>query len=770
MTSLERIASYLPEWMRASTSRTSNFQRFMNAFAMEYDEVKATLDAVSNSYFADEMNLDEVDWIWRFVAARKPGTIVADGVTVPEASSLRKFYQSREQCFVYDPEDKWVYLRYYAGNVTADDLPVVLLPHHVWNVFDELALLAGIRRKAAVKDDSGTWQLESNAQLKERFLRRFAWVPGPTKEGLLNLAATELGLVHEVDWPGGTDPIPLSDPAPLPHSIRISEPDFHVGGFAQPGQWDGERLFPRVTYFPRKDLETIASSLVESNEGDLVLEAGATHGEIFIPATVVPGLVQWTFFTVEGEAPLGGIEVELIDPESRQTIQRYKAVPVGQRIDISADQLTMPVSIRIKLSRPDPLAVSPVLSKFAMEYAHSGCKVSYLYGVDLKAIDSPEFNEGYFSADGTPTKEMVAIVEELLSVVPILWDRFRWDVGYWDVVEKDRMGLLSLPGIWDNALEGKRWMNGIGDLLDLAPKALPGEWKIGLHSGFFYLGPGDREPQEYYLFSSPQVVEAQSTSSVAVDAPLVSGTPVLVDADNKRLRPVESLAVTEEVEVASDGWAYLSYRDASVGSTFGGYTVLEYQSDNGAPRVRLEGVEPGDRVTGTYSLINAFEVRETDTGFTVTADAVYGTLTVYYEGSENPYGQMLNIDPAQVPRDGGFLYLREGEGALDDIEITADPEYLVADGHSYAIITADFYDKDNCPVTPPDHIVPTINGEAKDGTIMDDPGELTLVSTVEHRRVYRYQAPDLSGSEVEYCTITVRFGENETIDLTILEP
>lgn len=768
MTSLERIASYLPEWMRASTSRTSNFQRFMNAFALEYDEVKATLDAVSRNYFPDEMNLDEVDWIWKFASPQKPLVIRAGGAVVPEVSSLRKFYQSKTQCFVYDPVYQWVYFRYPAADVTADDVPVELLPHHIWNVFDELALLAGIRRKDAVKDDDGNWRLESNAELKERFLRRFAWVPGPTKEGLLNLAATELGLVHEVDWPQGSDPVTLSNPDPLPHSIRISEADGPVGSFAQPGQWDGSQLHPRIIYFPRKDLETAVSGLVENDQGELALEPGATRGEIFIPATVVPGLLQWTFFTVEGNLNLGNIEVDLIDPDSNQSIKRYQAVAVGERVDITQDQITTPVHIRIKLSRPDSLLPSPVLARFIMEYTHSPCKVSYLYGVDLKVIDSPEFNEAYFNADGSPTKEMIAIVEELLSVVPILWDRFRWDVGYWDVVEKDRMGLLSLPGIWDNIPEGRRWMNGIGDLLDLAPKAIPGEWKIGLHSGFFYLGPGDREPQEYYLFSSPQIVQAYNTHQVVVNAPLISGTPVLVKADNKWLRPVASLEVTEELEVASDGWVYLSYRDVSVESTFGGHTVLEHRDENDVPKLRLAGASPGDRVTGTYRLINAFEVRETDGGFTVTADAVYGTLTVYYEGSKDPYGQTLNIDPAEVPRDGGFIYLREGEGALDDIEITADPEYLIGDGYSYAIITADYFDRDNCPVTP--SLTPTLTGKAKNGTTLDNPGEITLVSAVENRQVYLYRTPNLSGSGVEVCTITVRFGEEEAIDLTLIEP
>src|SRR5690606_26483289 len=95
-----------------------------------------------------------------------------------------------------------------------------LLPHHVWNVFDEFALLLNLRRR----------ELETNEELKERILDVFRFPGNATKIGLIRAIGRELGLVKKLSWPDGEDFFVINDPDIIPETIIIN------GSVPFPGQ------------------------------------------------------------------------------------------------------------------------------------------------------------------------------------------------------------------------------------------------------------------------------------------------------------------------------------------------------------------------------------------------------------------------------------------------------------------------------------------------------------------------------------------------------
>src|SRR5690606_24625618 len=104
-------------------------------------------------------------------------------VALKEITNLHDFYASNDSyIYIIDYDENIIYFRENYDEVVIKekvikenyDFVVIneklyrnLLPHHVWNVFDEFALLLNLRRR----------ELETNEELKERILDVFRF-PG----------------------------------------------------------------------------------------------------------------------------------------------------------------------------------------------------------------------------------------------------------------------------------------------------------------------------------------------------------------------------------------------------------------------------------------------------------------------------------------------------------------------------------------------------------------------------------------------------------------
>ncbi|MCY9186611.1 low copy number virion structural protein [Bacillus halotolerans] len=58
-----------------------------------------------------------------------------------------------------------------------------------------------------------------------------------------------------------------------------------------------------------------------------------------------------------------------------------------------------------------------------------------------------------FQEDGQATFTLFKWVEYINTIAPIMWDRFKWDEGYWDAIDKSLTGLGYVPNIWDSNIE-----------------------------------------------------------------------------------------------------------------------------------------------------------------------------------------------------------------------------------------------------------------------------------------------------------------------------
>jgi hypothetical protein len=82
--------------------------------------------------------------------------------------------------------------------------------------------------------------------------------------------------------------------------------------------------------------------------------------------------------------------------------------------------------------------------------------VSFIYGVDKYQLYDKTNEALYrmmYEEDGQATSKLLTWVEYINTVAPIMWDRFNWDEGFWDTIDKDLTGLGYVPNIWDSNID-----------------------------------------------------------------------------------------------------------------------------------------------------------------------------------------------------------------------------------------------------------------------------------------------------------------------------
>ena len=359
------------------------------------------------------------------------------------------------------------------------------IPHHIWNVFDEFALLLGLRRR----------HLESNAELKERILDVFRFPANATKIGLLRGVGRELGLIKKECWRAEADSHTIDDPDVIPETIIIR------GGPPLPGQIDtsGENVVIRsqIAVFPETKKEAKYEGVSFTDDGELVLSPGVSKGYYISPTLSPRDLLRWKSLTADFDEFDGNISFDVVvynfedlaDPAAGRLISNmtnkeniFEEIKEGIIIDT-------PVRIVINLERMQE--ASPVLRsvKLIMSTETTITKTYPIYGIKLNTLHDEEFLSTLFNSDGSPGETLLRYVKELTELVPIMWGSFRWDESYWDVVGKNLMGLHVLPNIWDPRLSevtNELFQAGIGDGLDLKVR-FGDNWCPQIHNGHYYL-------------------------------------------------------------------------------------------------------------------------------------------------------------------------------------------------------------------------------------------------------------------------------------------
>ncbi len=204
-----QLQAMLPQWMKMAKDPTSVGAQFLDVFGIEFQAVKDFLDQASNNQFVGTADIGQIDITYK-VPLVAPNLInmstthvisgTKDGISyeIKLFDTLSEFYSapSEDHSSILDSDEGILYIRPSTDLIDANktapyDYMIIdgathydMILHHIWNAFDEFALLLGLQRLYG----------ERNTQFKDRILDVFTNPGNSTKDGLLNAISRELGI------------------------------------------------------------------------------------------------------------------------------------------------------------------------------------------------------------------------------------------------------------------------------------------------------------------------------------------------------------------------------------------------------------------------------------------------------------------------------------------------------------------------------------------------------------------------------------------------
>jgi hypothetical protein len=761
-----RWAGLLPPWLKIASDSLSVGQQYMNAIALTADELESSLNQALNNQYVGTSNIGEIDWVYKMHYARilSPtashtvrGRLTADGyyTTLKVCDSLREFYGTSLDTCIFDFEKNIMYARqpFVTIEIDGTEDPGTTSIHHVWNCFDELAMLLGIYRRTG----------ETNAELKDRILNVFRYPASSTKMGVIFGMAGQLGLVKTALW-GVEDTYILPEPA-YPESIRIDT------RFPKPQEYtvagDTVTLKKELFVFYDKGSEYSMTGCKVEN-GVVSILGDLSKGSITTPTLYVDNLIKWnlvngTYF----ESSTASITIDILQASDDIVIAEGLAFgsPIAIQSDIPED-VSYPIKIRINLSRPDYTYESPTVSEVRLTYSADSSTVTYIpkSSISLDAMYDEEYRNdpanGLFNSDGSPTPLMLKYVRELSDVSPILWDEFKWDEAYWDVVDKDLMGLDVLPNKWDpniGLIANEYLQIGIGDGLDL--KVKQGEdWKLRIHSGSYFTGPN---LDESYLYATEEVVEnAGPISELTISGFPEQGAPIVVSANGKFLTHVSFLDDGYEYTLENkEVFEYDGSGNCDLYLAYPGYDILsvaivgncyvdslrytELENSGGAKNILpITGGQAEETITVYYKIKDSFIAVPTDDGFILRFSEPQSNIKITYEkASDNIYytEDSVSLDPSKTHLTQGFVYLTSEKMPVSSINVVAYPGMVISNGVDRCIIHADCLDIWENPVLG-ETLTATPKVYDASGNLLGTWGSIDKITTSGNRTTFRLTA------------------------------
>lgn len=524
-----KLVRAFPTWTKIRKDPNSIGAQFLNVFGLEVQEVDGFLAAALNNQYIGLANIGEVAWIYKTMFKTED----ADSVTVvkgfdfsvtpvehdmTECSTLFEFYSSDIEIhpFIIDFGTKTLYSKQkYSTIQFGNEKLTDIVPHQVWNIFDEFALLLGLRRRL----------LESNAELKERIMDVFRFPGNSTKIGLQRAIGRELGLVFKKTWPEDVTTFVISE---TEENISIIPETFIVNGKPlQEDQYYYDNLTKEYSIYAQyraffdKQQEYTYTDVVLSPEKYAKLAKGAKQGFILTSIIDPPNLKEWSEIIIDG---IGDIKVDIVRYDFDKYADQSKAY-IARGIDKTTSLLgstpihiTEPIRLIVTLSRP--LRTDNVeLRNIVLKYIPKESTVSCIHDIGMNALHEDSFRNSLFEVDRSPSKKLKDYVSELNTLVPIMWGSWKWDESYWDVVEKNLMGLHVLPNRWDPRLgeiSNIYLQTGIGDSKDCFVKFDDSSWFPWIHSGYYYLSENETHIADgtniiYTKYKRPQFVYVSGT-------------------------------------------------------------------------------------------------------------------------------------------------------------------------------------------------------------------------------------------------------------------
>ena len=257
----EDILDMLPYWFKIrKKSENSIGARYLNIAGLELDDARYALDWAYDQCYIESADINQADFCYKAILpmSRKLSEVTqvrALNTILYEAETLKDFFGINRhgiadvnlhsfESFFLDIKRNIIYVRkkfnidalndngkiaLVFNDDTANPITFPLVPHQVWNYFDELGALMSCPRLPE----------EPNIEYKERIMDVFKNYANASRDGVANGIARELSMRRNIKWPLAKSDLELLDPMIVLNSIK-------VGG----------------EYFPRENIFISASGTV----------------------------------------------------------------------------------------------------------------------------------------------------------------------------------------------------------------------------------------------------------------------------------------------------------------------------------------------------------------------------------------------------------------------------------------------------------------------------------------------------------------------------
>lgn len=756
-------ANNLPPWMKMANDPTSVGQQFLNSFALTLDEIDDAINQALYNQYIGQANLGEIAWVTKAfhglrLSPSKRYKVKADGNEVNVVSTLREFYENKGSA-ILDFDKMLIYLNtehpYDSLELIDRDGQTIWIgnkssqvKHHIWNCFDELGLLVGLMRRNG----------EGNEDFAKRIKNVFRYPGNSSHMGLIFGLAGQMDLIESITWEKNNERCVLPVDTYI-ESIKVGN------RFSRQEELeikeDAVEIKNEVLVFPdNKPDQDYTLNKCEIRDGKIVLAPSALSGIITTPVISIDNLEHWNNLILKADIPEEtAVSVDVMHYEL--DVAHVENLTDGDEVIVTLIEdgveekymVDSSVRLRVKLSRPDTTYESPSVDLIMLSYENTDAEVTYIKkdSIKLDVLSDEQFKKELTNPDGSPSNELKQWAQELSDMIPILWNKFIWDEAYWDVIDKNLMGLDVLPHRWDPTIDriaSKYLQIGVGDGLDLkvADIAKQSDWNLRITSGTYFAG---ENLDEYYLFAKPTTeffVKSDENNQVKISGTPMQGAPVIVETDNGYLTQVSFLdedfnyTIENEEVVIADGGPdiYLKYNDLDLNhvnitdNDNGSYTPLIEQYDT-SNRISLSPVpKRGTELRVSYRVKNSFIISNEENGSTITFSEEQNNIKITYEDSSDTKYYVetrVTIDPSLTHFNQGFIYVANQIGDTVRMSASADPDIVRANGYDRSVVHIDCFDQWGNPTNNNE-----ISGTASIGT-------LTLVAISGNRSTFRYTAP-----------------------------
>ena len=235
------ILDALPYWFKIrKQSEDSIGARFLNVAGLELDDARYVLEYAYQQCYIDTADITQVDFCYKTIVpmplkVSNLETVFANRTGLIKATSIKQFFGIDQnmrnsgmhsfEFYYVDEKRNIIYVRqkfnadavHDNGKITLnfkDGTSYVreLIPHPVWNFFDELGALVSCPRLFE----------EPNVEYKKRILDVFENKANATRDGLINGIGRELATRRNLVWATPGNDLELEDAMIVLNSIKIN--------------------------------------------------------------------------------------------------------------------------------------------------------------------------------------------------------------------------------------------------------------------------------------------------------------------------------------------------------------------------------------------------------------------------------------------------------------------------------------------------------------------------------------------------------------------